>query len=98
MISHKRVGGPLAEADEKAKMAMAKPHKEARSSRPVIRVNDIRGKDEAEVEEDLREVGGKLFSTIMEVWDTTCENARTRHACHVDTMPSLATRQKTTLY
>ena len=27
---------------------------------------DIRGMDEAEVEEDLREVGDKLFATIME--------------------------------
>ena len=35
---------------------------------------DIRGADEAEEEEDLREVGDKLFATIVEDQDTTHEN------------------------
>lgn len=35
---------------------------------------DIRGTDKVEVEDDLREVRGKLFATIVEGQDTTHEN------------------------
>lgn len=38
---------------------------------------DIRGTDEAEVEEDLHEVRDKLFSTTVEVQDTMYENVQT---------------------
>ena len=50
---------------------------------------DIRVEDEAEVEEDLWEVRGKLFATIMECKDTTHESVQTLRACRVSTIRSL---------
>ena len=49
------------------------------------------GYDEAEEEEDLGEVKGKLFSIITKFQDTTHGSVQTRHARHVDTSLSFTT-------
>ena len=62
------------------------------------RTEDIRAMDEAEEEEDLGEVEGKLFSIIVEAQDTTCGNVRTQRAYRANIALSLTMLQKNTLY
>lgn len=52
---------------------------------------DIRGTDEAEVEEDLREVKDKSFVTIVECQATTHGSVLSQHSCHVENVLSLTT-------
>lgn len=58
----------------------------------------IRGMDEALVEEDLGEVEGRLFVTIVKDQDTTYETARIQRDCHAAIILSLTMRWRIALY
>ena len=55
-------------------------------------LEDRRGANEAEEEEDLVGVRRKSFVTIVECWDTTRKSVQIRHTRHVNTVLSLTTQ------
>lgn len=55
-------------------------------------MENIRGMDDAEEQEDLGEVEGKLFAIITEHQDTMHGSLQTRHTHDVDTAFSLTTQ------
>lgn len=52
-------------------------------------MSSIRGVDEGEVEEDLVEIEGRLFVTILKDQDTICDTARIQCGCHAAIILSL---------